>query len=324
VATTTNALSTARPGRVADPAADARRVARAQCALGLLGTASSLFVVLRLAETWRVSAQAASHHITVLGQTLSYPEANLAAVLVLVLAAGGLAALGSVVAGIVREVMASRRLARRLEALATDDLDGALVLPEERPRAFCLGLLRPRVYVSTGALSGLEGSALAAVLAHERHHLRRRDPLRLATGRLLARAFFFLPALDVLAADQQILAELSADAGALAVAPGGRAGLAGAMLAFEEGIAPERVDQLLGHTRGRRLPVLICLGSAAVLALAATLALLAGQVAHGTATLSPPFLSSRPCIVVLATIPALAGALVLRARRRAHVGEGAE
>jgi hypothetical protein len=45
---------------------------------------------------------------------------------------------------------------------------------------------------------------------------------------------------------------------------------------------------------------------------------LAGQAAVGSATLAPPFLSSQPCIAVLAMVPALAGLLggaYARARR---------
>jgi Zn-dependent protease with chaperone function len=317
MATTT--LRRLRPAGAATPAADARRVSWAQLVLGLLGTASSLFVVLRLTETWHVSANAASHHVSVLGQRLSYPAANLGALFVLVLAGAGLAALATAAVAVVRALIASAKLGRRLRAVATEGEAGAMVVPGTAPRAFCHGLLWPRVYLSAGALAGLDGSALAAVLAHEHHHLARRDPLRLAAGRILARAFFFLPALGALAADQEILAELGADASAIAVASGGRAGLARAMVVFEDGIAPERVDQLLGHATGRRIPVLVCLASGAVLALAAALAVLAGQVARGSATLSPPFLSSRPCIVVLAMIPAVAGAFVLRARLRSRL-----
>jgi len=59
-----------------------------------------------------------------------------------------------------------------------------------------------------GAVAALDDGALSAVLAHERHHARRRDPLRLATGRVLARALFFLPELRDLVNRQQALAEL--------------------------------------------------------------------------------------------------------------------
>jgi hypothetical protein len=58
----------------------------------------------------------------------------------------------------------------------------------------------------------------------------------------------------------------------------------------------------------------------AVLALTVTLVLaglgvLAGAEASGTASLAPPFLSSRPCVMVLAAIPGFLTFAGLRLRR---------
>ena len=39
-----------------------------------------------------------------------------------------------------------------------------------RPEAFCAGLFRPRVYVTSGAVELLDDAGLDAVLAHERQH----------------------------------------------------------------------------------------------------------------------------------------------------------
>ena len=77
------------------------------------------------------------------------------------------------------------------------------------------------------------------------------------------------------------------------------------------GIDPARVDHLLGEPAGWRFPTLLCGSALVVLALIAAVALLAGQVASGSATLAPPFLSSRPCVVMLAMIPATLGLIVL-------------
>jgi hypothetical protein len=180
------------------------------------------------------------------------------------------------------------------------------------------------VYVSSGAVALLDEAALGAVLAHERHHARRRDPLRLAAGRVGARALFFVPGLRELARRQQSLAELSADESAIAAAPENRAALAQAMLSFVDdsgdqdgaGVDPARVDHLLGEAPSWRFPMLLCLAAAALLALLVAVAALAGQLAAGSATLAPPLLSSRPCVVVLAAIPAVVGLVALRLRRR--------
>ena len=140
---------------------------------------------------------------------------------------------------------------------------------------FCAGLLRPRVYVSTGAVALLDDAALSAVLAHERQHARRRDPLRLAAGRVLARALFFLPGLGDLVERQQALAELSADETAVNDLPANRSALARAMVSFSDtapaggsaGVDPARVDYLLGDPPSWRFPALLCLVATSVLVL---------------------------------------------------------
>ena len=182
------------------------------------------------------------------------------------------------------------------------------------------------MYISTGALSLLDAAGLAAVLAHERHHATRRDPLRLACGRAVAAGLFAIPAVRGLVHRQQELAEISADEAAVLSRGGDRAALASAMLEFSQasgadgaGIAPERIDHLLGEHVQWRTPVALCLATTAALALFIVLAALAAKGAVGSATLAPPFLSSQPCVVVLAMIPAAAGTARLayaRALRR--------
>jgi hypothetical protein len=307
-----------RPAAIA-----AARVSRASMLLGALGLASSAFVVVRLAERWRVTASATSHHITLLGQKVSYPAANFAAVVVLLLALLGLAVVVRLVAGAARELTTSARFVRRMTASGCRKLGDALVFEDERPRAFCAGLLRPRVYVSTGAVATLDEPALRAVLLHERHHAGRRDPLRLATGRVLSRALFFAPGIGELVRHQESLAELAADERAIDAGNENRSALARAMLSFSEetdsgesiGIDPARVDHLLGEPPSWRFPALVCVGVLAALVLIGTVALLAGQVASGSATLAPPFLSNQPCVVMLGMIPATVGLIALRLAR---------
>jgi Zn-dependent protease with chaperone function len=296
--------------------------------LGLLGLASFVAVFARLLESWRVSPNAAAHRVSIFGHVLSYPAANAGALTVL-----GLALLGGIVTAvglcaIGNEVQAARRLARRLAQLRPEARDGVFVIVDERPEAFCAGLLRPRVYVTTGALARLDPPSLAAVLAHEREHARRRDPLRLAAGRVIARSLFFLPAVRELHHGQRMLTELTADESAVSAAAGDRSGLARAMLEFSEapetggsaGVDPARVDYLLGEAPGWRFPALMCAAAFALLALFVAVAILVGREAAGSATLDPPFLSAQPCVVMLALIPGAAGLIgiwVARVLRRA-------
>jgi Zn-dependent protease with chaperone function len=304
-------------------AAAAGRVWTAGFALGGLGLGLSLFVVWRLLLSWRVTPHAAAHHVSILGQRLSYPAANLDAIVILVLAAVGLVAVAMTILGSVRELAADRSFRRGLAA-APRPLNNALVIDDERPQAFCAGLFHPRVYVSSGAVALLDESALDAMLAHEAHHARCRDPLRLAVGRVLAHALFFVPGLHELVRRQQALAELGADESAINLAPGHRSALARAMLTFSDssagpvGIDPRRVDHLLGEPPSWRFPTLLCLAASGVIALVGAIAFLVGQLAIGSATLAPPFFSRQPCVVVLSLIPAvgLTGAYVGRAVMR--------
>ncbi len=272
------------PASVSDrPAAIAAiRVSRAGLLLGGLGLASAIFLVARLFESWRVTSRAASHQISIFGQPLSYPTANADAIVVVLLSALGSVVIVRALSGAVRELVASRRFHRRLAREHPRPLRGALLIDDAHPRAFCAGLLRPRVYLTTGALTMLDDGPLSAVLAHERHHALRHDPLRLAAGRVLARALFFLPQLGELVEHQQALAELSADESAVNAAPANRSALARAMLSFSDtpasagptGIDRSRVDYLLGEPPSWRFPALLCVAAATVIALLTTVAVL--------------------------------------------------
>lgn len=319
-------VPTPHPRHDGPAATAAARISRAGLVLGGLGLAAAVFVVGRVLVAWRVTPATSAHHVALLGQTLSYPVANVDAIVVVALAAVGALTVVRALIGLAHEVRDSSRFRRALSAVALKPLPGApsaLLIADERPRAFCAGLLRPQVYVSTAAVRLLDVAALNAVLAHERQHVRRRDPLRLAVGRALAQALFFVPGLADLLARQQAMAELGADETAVNAAPANRSALARAMLGFADatvaepsaGVDPARIDYLLGEPPSWRFPAVLCLAGASVLALLVTVAVLVGQAARGTATLAPPFLSRQPCIVILAATPVVLGALAAIVRR---------
>lgn len=100
--------------------------------------------------------------------------------------------------------------AQRLGLVASLDV---IALPA--PLAFCYGFIRPRIGISTGMIDLLEPVELDAVLLHENHHRRRRDPLRLLVSGTLARAFGVVPILHDLARRYDVLKEFDADAAAV-------------------------------------------------------------------------------------------------------------
>ena len=77
--------------------------------------------------------------------------------------------------------------------------------------AFTIGWLTPRIYVARELAKRLTRPQLAAVLAHEAAHARRRDPLRLSVLRFFALTLFWIPALRRLADDVADEAEVQAD-----------------------------------------------------------------------------------------------------------------
>ena len=228
------------------------------------------------------------------------------------------------VSSVARQGIQQRRHLRRLAVVDSLEIDGATVslLDDERPQAFCAHPLRPRIYLSTGALIALSDEELRAVLAHERHHQRRRDPLRLLVASALGDALFFLPVLRRLRQRYAELAEIAADDAALG-ATGDRSILAAALLTFGEqsngqlvvGIAPERVDHLLGHRARWELPTKLVIG--ALVTLGGLVAIGAAVASASTgAPMSVPFVLTQLCAVAMTLLPAIFGALLLIAATR--------
>lgn len=80
--------------------------------------------------------------------------------------------------------------------------------------AFTAGWFSPHVYVAKALAHGprrLTPEELVAVLAHERAHVERRDPLRFSVLRAMASMLFWIPALRGLADDVADEAEVLAD-----------------------------------------------------------------------------------------------------------------
>lgn len=248
------------------------------------------------------------------------PHVTPTAVAVLLVASLSFAALALAARSLWWQLRARRRFLAALD-VAGPGPGGSLLVATATPLAFCTGFLRPRVYISRGAVALLGESELQAVLAHETHHARRRDPLRICISRALADGLFFLPALGSLAKRYEALAEIAADEAAVRRMRS-KQPLASALLAFEAaptaavvGIAPERVDHLLGQPARWQLPTAILAGTAVTLAaLLAVTFRLAAATEH--ASVSLPLLVAQACMLAMAlAAPALGAAALLGSRR---------
>jgi Zn-dependent protease with chaperone function len=184
---------------------------------------------------------------------------------------------------------ARRRQRALLTLLAHGDpkVPGALVVDYPNAAAYCLPGLRSKIVVSVGTLELLGRGELAAVLAHERAHLRERHDLVLLPFTALRRAF---PRSATCAqADRAValLVEMLADDHALRARPARElvsalvrfgtaspcATPAGA-LAAAEGEMAARVTRLLQPVRPLPASALAAIRLAAALLVAATVALL--------------------------------------------------
>ena len=300
----------------------ARRLYRLGAGIAVLGVASAVLGVasaLRALEFGLPSPRALA---AACGQ-LVMPDLGVGGMLVLALA--GLGALVLLLGGrsLYRQLRAHKRFmaalspTRSLVVAATP----VTVVEGEAPRAFCAGFLRPRVYLSKGAVALVPAAQLEAVVAHERHHLRHRDPLRMLCARVVRDALFFLPLLRRLERRYAALAEIAADEAA--VRERGPRTLASALLGFGEsrapagavGIAPERVDHLLGHRPGWELPFSLLVGAVVVLG-----SLVAGAVATSalvaSSSLNAAMLLTQSCMLAMVGLLVVAGCGTLLSAKR--------
>jgi Peptidase family M48 len=276
-----------------------------------------------LAAVHRPSGRYAA--IVLAGVRWSYPGLNSAAAVLVVLAATAAAALTLAGRAAWRQWRSYRRFVARIRPVASLDRDPRVrVIADPHPQAFCAGYVRPAVYVSRRTVEMLSEAELDAVLAHEHHHRRVRDPLRLACGRILGEALFFLPVLRSLADRCAAEAELTADRAAIGASDGRTAPLASALLAFEDrapagasGISPERVDALLGESVRWRAPLSGLVMSICALAGAGILVGLVSGSASVAVTFNLPVISNQPCIAMVAAVPLFSVPwVVIRWRRR--------
>lgn len=110
------------------------------------------------------------------------------------------------------------------------------------PFSFCIGLLQPQIVVSSGLLDRVSNRELTAILAHEHHHQRQRDPLRLLVVMLARVMLYPLPAIHDFHRSFQTLIEIEADE--MAVARSGRPALAAALCKLSAGTGSELAANL--------------------------------------------------------------------------------
>ncbi|MDA0179828.1 M56 family metallopeptidase [Solirubrobacter phytolaccae] len=233
--------------------------------------------------------------------------------------------LAAMAGSLARQVLRRRAFAARLPStprtlLGTD----VRVIASRRAHAFTLGFLRPRIFVSEGLLELLSEPELECVLAHERHHARRRDPLRRALVQAIADGLWFIPALRKTARTHATVSELAADA--FAMRRTGAQPLASALLAFEAhgtagaGASTERVRFLLGEIERPAHALSLLVTGAILLALAGATVYLLRPVPTELCLPLSTALGAPLALLVLAAACVPAGLLGRAAERRLREG----
>lgn len=214
---------------------------------------------------------------------------------------------------LVKELAWARRQ-RRAHALALavvgEPVEGfdATVVEHDAPVVYSLPVSRRRnlVVVSSGVLRVLDDRQLAAVVAHERGHLRHRDHLIIVIAGALELAFPRIPLLRGARDQIELLAEMAADDHACREHAGDI--LATALLAVATGPAPGHALAAGGHNVTSRLRRI--LNSSRPLPVRTRLATL--TTAAGALTL-PAALS---CTTMFAAIGVVAGRSIGQGRPR--------
>lgn len=299
----------------------ARRFYRLQLAVAAAGALAVLAALVSGARALDFSLPPSSALLAACRSLL--PHAGAEALVMLPLVALGVAVLALGGRSYARQVSASRRFLASLEVVERVRRSGCAVTVFrcETPQAFCAGFLRPQIYLSTGACA-VPAPQLDAVVGHERHHRARRDPLRIALARAVADGLFFVPVLRRLTERYAALAEIAADEAASRVH--GRPALASALLTFGEartpatvvGVAPERVDHLLGRPARWELPLAL-LGLSLLSVGGVVTAALAAPLLTGGVSLNVPLLLAQSCMLVMLSVPvvlAASGAFLARGR----------
>jgi Zn-dependent protease with chaperone function len=292
------------------------RVALAlQAALAALAAGTLGLALFAAASTMSLRASSAEA-VALACARFALPDVSLESVLALSLGSLAVAVFFLTARSLARQAVATRRFIAELCVTGAGP-HSSLVFAADSPQAFCAGLLRPCVYVSDAALATLDRAELTAVLAHEAHHRRVLDPLRVALARAISDGLFFLPVTRRLTDRYRALAELAADSAAVRAT--GAEPLASALLRFERadpavvGIAPERVDHLLGARPAWELSLALVAWSVAVLTAIGAVALRLADAA--TSPVDLPLVAAQSCMLLMATVPLVLGASVVLGAR---------
>lgn len=106
---------------------------------------------------------------------------------------GGILLAGGVAYGVMRALIRLAKAHRAIRMLPKKSAGAVVIVKDPSKIAFTFGLLRPRIYLSTGLIDGLDRKEARAVFLHELCHKRGFDPLKLFLLSVLRDSFSYIP-----------------------------------------------------------------------------------------------------------------------------------
>ncbi|MBI5903290.1 MAG: M56 family metallopeptidase [Deltaproteobacteria bacterium] len=106
---------------------------------------------------------------------------------------GGILLAGGVCYGVAKAIARLAKAHRAIRSLPKKGAGSVVIVNDPSRIAFTFGLLRPRIYISTGLLEGLDRKEARAVFLHELCHKRGFDPLKLFLLSVLRDSFSYIP-----------------------------------------------------------------------------------------------------------------------------------
>ncbi|MEK7533558.1 MAG: M56 family metallopeptidase [Patescibacteria group bacterium] len=89
------------------------------------------------------------------------------------------------------------------------------LLDQTKPLAFCLGVLNPKIYISTGLVEMMNSEELKVIMKHEKYHLDNRDSLVFMVATIIESLFPFFPIISDFVRVYRMDREIQADAMAI-------------------------------------------------------------------------------------------------------------
>lgn len=86
-----------------------------------------------------------------------------------------------------------------------------VIFKSQKPTAFCVGFLKPKIYLSSQLFKVMNPVEVEAIILHENQHILNKDNIKLSIVSIIKSTFFFFPIIGDLMNNMEINQEIRAD-----------------------------------------------------------------------------------------------------------------